>query len=111
MDTLIALGMEISMNENNPMNPLYPIPGENLPIFSTGLATSMASEKFLHDNAKAVAIDYIDPPFTPHSPLYRVLYSIVCSVKSSSSLLKWNPHEVKVPTKVMTEGSSSKKGG
>lgn len=64
MDTLLALGMNLSMNDISPMNPLYPIPGENLPILSTGLTTSMASEEWFQDDPDAVAINYDGPP--PH---------------------------------------------
>jgi hypothetical protein len=63
MDTLLALGVEIIMNETSQMNPLYPIPGENRPILTTGLTTSMASEEWFHDKTDTVAINYNGPPY------------------------------------------------
>jgi hypothetical protein len=46
MDTLLALGMQIIVNEARRMNPLYPNPGENWPILSTGFTMSLASPKW-----------------------------------------------------------------
>ncbi|EFX76064.1 hypothetical protein DAPPUDRAFT_107337 [Daphnia pulex] len=76
MDTLLALGMNLSMNDISPMNPLYPIPGECRPILSTGLITSMASEKWFHDDPDAVAINYNGPP-TIYDPVTKTTIKII----------------------------------
>ncbi|EFX77270.1 hypothetical protein DAPPUDRAFT_106222 [Daphnia pulex] len=61
MDTLLALGMQIIVNEARRMNPLYPNPGENWPILSTGLTMSLASPEWFQESTDAVAIDYKGP--------------------------------------------------
>jgi hypothetical protein len=58
------------------INPFYPIPGENRPILSTGLTTSMASEEWFHDKTDDVAINYNGPP-TIHDPVTKTTINIV----------------------------------
>ena len=62
MDTLLALGMEMILNETSRMNPLYPIPGEEWRIMSTGLPFSVGSPEWFQKEETAVAIEYTGPP-------------------------------------------------
>lgn len=71
--------MQIIMNEASRMNPLYPLPGENWPILSTGLTMSMSTEWF-QDSTDGVAIDYKDPP-TIYDQITKTTFNILGKAK------------------------------
>jgi hypothetical protein len=75
MDTLLDLGMQIIMNKASRMNPLYPLPGENWSILSTGLTMSMASTEWFQDST-----DYKDPP-TIYDQITKTTFNILGKAK------------------------------